>query len=204
MCTHIHIYVHIYVCTSLLASSSRVGIDYYLRSPVNYPAKQPAAHQLRKTISIISLTYRRHRRLPTALHTYFAYPLPLSLSFSLHCWSIVQEDHDHKLGLLFVEEEKESTERLNLVSIEPGRWIFDPRWSLEVHLGEWKWGEWIGMIEKRGNDQWWLSRRLEDTGESGNNRKEANCLGEPSFLNAGRGTRLKGDTAHSDLDVHVR
>lgn len=87
MCTHIHIYVHIYVCTSLLASSSRVGIDYYLRSPVNYPAKQPAAHQLRKTISIISLTYRRRRRLPTActprcipiLHTLFLSP-SLSLS----------------------------------------------------------------------------------------------------------------------------
>lgn len=94
-----YIYVHIYVCTSLLASSSRVGIDYYLRSPVNYPAKQPAAQQLRKTISIISLTYRRHRRLPTACT-----PRCISIlhTLSLHAVdrlykkiTIINSDHGH-------------------------------------------------------------------------------------------------------------
>lgn len=42
-CVRMYIYIYIHVCTSLLASSSRAGIDYYLRSPINYPAKQPAA-----------------------------------------------------------------------------------------------------------------------------------------------------------------
>lgn len=96
---YIYIYVHIYVCTSLLASSSRVGIDYYLRSPVNYPAKQPAAQQLRKTISIISLTYRRHCRLPTACT-----PRCISIlhTLSLHAVdrlykkiTIINSDHGH-------------------------------------------------------------------------------------------------------------
>lgn len=85
MCTHIHIYVHIYVCTSLLASSSRVGIDYYLRSPVNYPAtsRAPTSKDNLDNFADLSSPPQIANRVYTALHTYFAYPLPLSLSFSL-------------------------------------------------------------------------------------------------------------------------
>lgn len=203
-----YIYVHIYVCTSLLASSSRVGIDYYLRSPVNYPAKQPAAQQLRKTISIISLTYRRHRRLPTACT-----PRCISIlhTLSLHAVdrlykkiTIINSDHGHgyysSRRIRIGREIASRLDRARAVNFWPS--------LISGSSGE--------RMEVRGVNRGWMDREtrqwsvmvVETIRRHGwkwkQNGKEANCLGEPSFLNAGRGTRLKGDTAHWDLDVHVR